>query len=225
MATLKPKPKLLDLFCGAGGATRGYQQAGFTVTGVDIAPQPHYCGEHFVQGDALDYLHIHYSEYDVIHASPPCQSYSVAGHMPWVNKDNYPKLIEPVREALAQSGKPYIIENVPGAPLNLPILLCGLMFGLKVIRHRLFETNPFMLGPFHDDHPPGIVTNSFRKYSSFSSGATHISMSGHVFSKRDAVIAMNGECDWMNRDELAEVVPPQYTKYIATILMDRIALR
>ncbi len=114
------KPKLLDLFSGAGGATRGYQLAGFYVTGVDIAPQPRYVGEVFVQGDALEYLAAHGHEFDAIHASPPCQSYST---LEAVNRgaayaEKYPKLVLPLRELLQGIGKPYVIENVPGAGLH-----------------------------------------------------------------------------------------------------------
>lgn len=209
--------RLLDLFCGAGGAAVGYSRAGFThVVGVDIVPQKHYPFE-FVLADALDYVADNARKFDVIHASPPCQGYSATKSMPWV--PDYPLLIAGLRNLLVDTKKPFVIENVPGAPLNLPIMLCGLMFGMKIVRHRLFETNPYMLGPFHPDHPPDIVTNSFRNYSSFNTGATHISMTGHNFSAKDAVLAMNGQCDWMNREEIAECVPPQYTQYIGKILI------
>jgi DNA (cytosine-5)-methyltransferase 1 len=211
------RPKLLDLYSGAGGAAVGYHRAGFDVTGVDIRPMPRYPFA-FHQADALEFLAEHGSEYDVIHASPPCQGYSVTSSMPWVPE--YPKLIEPVRAALKRTGRPYVIENVPGAPLINPIILCGLMFGLKVFRHRLFETSPFMLGPAHSPHPSGTVTNSFRAYSSFDNGATHISMAGHNFRRTDAVIALGGDCDWMTRDELAEAIPPAFTEYIGRRLME-----
>ena len=131
--------KLLDLFCGAGGAAMGYHRAGFDdITGVDIKPMPRYPFK-FIQGDALEYLAAHGAEYDVIHASPPCQAYSIMQHANHMRKD-HPDLVDSVRDALKQTGKPWIIENVPGAPLIDPILLCGLSFGLRVIRHRLFES-------------------------------------------------------------------------------------
>lgn len=215
------KLTLLDLFCGAGGAATGYHKAGFAkIVGVDIAPQKHYPFE-FVLADALEYVVDHGRKFDLIHASPPCQGYSATKSMPWV--PDYPLLIAGLRNLLQETGKPYVIENVPGAPLNLPILLCGLMFGMKIIRHRLFETNPYMLGPFHSDHPPDVVTNSFRSYSSFDTGATHISMTGHNFSAKDAVAAMNGNCSWMTREEIAECVPPPYTEYIGKILLATIS--
>lgn len=182
---------------------------------------PHYPFT-FVQGDALEYAALHWMEYDLIHASPPCQGYSQTKTMPWVNTDQYPKLVEPVRQLLKDTGKPYVIENVPGSPLVEPIMLCGLMFNMRIFRHRLFEVHPFILSVPHVDHPKGAVTNSFRKYSSFATGASHISMTGHNFSKRDAVIAMNGDCDWMTREEIAECVPPVYTEFIARQLVTRL---
>src|SRR3990167_9619494 len=118
------KPRLLDLFCGAGGAAVGYSRAGFEVVGVDIAPQPRYPFE-FVQDDALDYLRDFYYErtfppFDAIHASPPCQAYTQLGR-----KNGHPELIEPVRELLRATELPYVVENVVGAPLLEPIVLCG----------------------------------------------------------------------------------------------------
>lgn len=118
--------RLLDLFCGAGGAGEGYRRAGFEVVGVDIKPQPKN-PHRFIQGDALEYLAEHGGEYDAIHASPPCQAHCDLKHM-WNAKDN-PDLIGPTRELLQKIGRPYIIENVEGAPLISPIILCGTMFG------------------------------------------------------------------------------------------------
>lgn len=137
MLTLKPK--LLDLFCGAGGAGYGYHLAGFDVVGVDIEPMRDYPFE-FHQADALEYLAAHGHEFDVIHASPPCQAYSSMQAI-WKNVDEHPDLVEPTRELLLKVGKPYIIENVVGAPLRVDLMLCGTMFGLEIIRHRIFESN------------------------------------------------------------------------------------
>lgn len=206
-------PVLLDTFCGAGGCTKGYQRAGFRVVGVDIVAQPHYCGDDFVQADALEFIAQHGREFDVIHASPPCQGYSVTAAMPNVKDENYPKLVPQVRALLQATGRPYVIENVPGAPLLNPIVLCGLMFGLKVFRHRLFETQPFILGPQHIKHPKDSVTNSFRAYSAFERGATHISLAGHNFKRADGALAMGG-VDWMTRGELAQAIPPAYTEWL-----------
>ena len=131
------RPRLLDLFCGAGGAGMGYSRAGFEVVGVDIAPQKHYPFE-FHQADALEYLAQHGAEFDAIHASPPCQRYSAITHAKRT-ENNYPDLIPSTREALIKCDRPYVIENVPRAPLINPLILCGTMFDLHVIRHRLFE--------------------------------------------------------------------------------------
>jgi len=132
--------RILDLFCGAGGAGEGYRRVGFDVPGVDIKPQPR--NPHtFVRGDALEYLRDHGHEYDAIHASPPCQGYS---HLtPKEHKDNHEKLIDKLRVLLKRIGKPYIIENVAGAKHELenPIMLCGSMFNLRCQRHRFFETS------------------------------------------------------------------------------------
>src|SRR5665213_3193952 len=139
------RPRLLDLFSGAGGAAVGYHRAGFEVVGVDIKPQPHYPFE-FRQKDALWVLEGETMEgFDAIHASPPCQAYSKARKLQGLR---HPDLIASVRELLLAISLPYVIENVPGAPLRNPVLLCGEMFGLGVRRERLFETNvemPFQL--------------------------------------------------------------------------------
>lgn len=215
-ATAK-KPKLLDLFCSAGGCTKGYQAAGFHVTGVDIKPQPRYVGDVFIQGDALEYLAEHGHEYDAISASPPCQGYSVTAALPNVNAENYPKLVTQVRDLLIASGKPYVIENVPGAPLINPLKLNGHHFGLRVIRERWFETNPWLMSPGYVK-PRNIQTHSYRTLSSFENGATHITVAGHNFKVADARLAM--EIDWMVQGELAEAIPPAYTEYIGRRLLD-----
>lgn len=149
--------RLLDLYSGAGGAARGYQLAGFEVTGIDIAPQPRYCGEHFIQADALAYLAEHGQEYDAIHASPPCQGYSVLRHLPWLRERDYPLLIAATRERLEAVGVLYVIENVMGAQSELRAgWLCGQMFGLPIFRHRLFATNWPWLAPGHPQHEGNI---------------------------------------------------------------------
>ena len=159
-------PKLLDLFCGGGGAAMGYHRAGFDeVVGVDIAAQPRYPFR-FVQADALEYLAEHGQEFDVIHASPPCQGYSIMNNLPWLKGRDYPLLILPTMEMLEALGKPYVLENVMGARYRAKGLskrgleahglkagwLCGQMFGLPFYRHRLFATNWFWLMPGHPKH-------------------------------------------------------------------------
>lgn len=131
------------MFCGAGGCTRGYQNVGFEMWGCDIAEQPRYVGERFFQADALERLadQDFMAQFSFVHASPPCQHFTVYANRVKDIKDRYEDLLGPTREALIQTGLPYVIENVPGAPLLDPILLCGSMFDLDVRRHRLFETN------------------------------------------------------------------------------------
>lgn len=133
--------RLFDLFCKAGGATKGYQMAGFHVTGVDIEPQPRYCGDDFHQGDALEFVMLHGHKFDAVAASPPCQRYSES--VPVEHRQNHPDLIAATRFALAMANKPYIIENVENARKHLidPVMLCGTMFELPVWRHRYFESN------------------------------------------------------------------------------------
>ena len=131
--------RLLDLFCGAGGASKGYADAGFDdIVGVDNKPQPHYPFE-FVLADAMTYP---LEGFDAIHASPPCQGYSIMRNLPWLRDKVYPLLIEPTLERLAAAGVPYVIENVMGARYVLDgNWLCGGMFGLPFYRHRVFATN------------------------------------------------------------------------------------
>lgn len=220
------KPRLLDLFCCAGGAGMGYHRAGFDVVGVDIKPQPHYPFE-FHQADALEYLAQHGHEFDAIHASPPCQGYSRLRHLPWLKGKVYPMLIDPVKELLELSGKPWVIENVEDAPLE-GIVLCGQMFGLPVYRHRKFETSFYMLQPWHSKHTEvighGRLVNDRKKGSlnnSSSKGAWGkqkiITVAGGQFAKEDGAKALR--IDWMNKKELAQAIPPAYTEFIGEQLL------
>jgi DNA (cytosine-5)-methyltransferase 1 len=209
--------RLLDLFCGAGGAGMGYHRAGFEVVGVDIKPQPHFPFE-FHQGDALEYLAEHGHEFDAIHASPPCQGYSVTRH---IHGYEYPLLIEETRELLLATGKPYVIENVMGAPMNNPTILDGRMFGLRVIRRRQFETNWFLLAPAPAQVT--VYTHSSKGYSAHRNGATHITVAGHNYDFEDGKAAM--KIDWMTKDELAEAIPPAYTEFIGRALMRQLTER
>lgn len=207
------KPRLLDLFSGAGGCTKGYQRAGFYVVGIDINPQPRYCGDEFVQADALEYVAKHGHEFDAIHASPPCQGYSRMRH---VTGKEYPLLIEDVRTALRPTGKPYIIENVEDAPLIDYILLCGTMFGLKTFRHRKFETSFFMMAP------PHITHTLFGKASGQGRPITperqYITVTGNFSGIKTGQRAMG--IDWMSKRELTQAIPPAYTEYIGRHLME-----
>lgn len=205
--------RLLDLFCGAGGAAMGYHRAGFNeIVGVDIKPQKRYPFE-FVLGDALEYLSEHGQEFDVIHASPPCQAYSVTRSL---HHNSYPMLIEETREALIATGKPYIIENVPGAPLIDPLVLCGTMFGLRVIRHRLFECNPqITFAPAMCEHDGRVSRRG--EISSYATGE-FITVAGHNFIADDGRDAMG--IDWMTCKELAQAIPPAYTEWIGRQLLE-----
>ena len=212
--------KLLDLFCGAGGAAMGYHRAGFEIVGVDLAPQPHYPFT-FIQADALEYLAAHGHEFDAIHASPPCQAYVTLSNR-WRGKssvaDGHPQLIEPTRRALAQTDKPYLIENVMSAPLLTTIVLCGSMFGLGVRRHRKFETSWLLFQPQcrHKGQEHAGV------YGPKADG-------GRLWTRRDgdehrrARSLQDGQqrmgIDWMDWPELTEAIPPAYTEFIGRQLM------
>jgi DNA (cytosine-5)-methyltransferase 1 len=207
------KYRLLDLFCCQGGAGMGYHRAGFEVTGVDINPQPRYPFM-FIHGDALEYLAAHGHKYDVIHASPPCQAYSVTKS---IHKNEHPMLIEEVRARLLETGKPYIIENVEGAPLKNTVALCGTMFGLKVYRHRLFECNPLIqFPPFECEHRVAMAPSkghyhTLEKYEM-------ITCVGHNFAAESGKIAM--DIDWMTRGGMAQAIPPAYTEWIGKQLIN-----
>lgn len=214
------RPLLLDLFCGAGGAAVGYHRAGFDVVGVDIKPQPRYPFP-FIQGDAVQFLHdlewtqgIYSERIHAIHASPPCQGYSAMSSCRPGLADRYPRLIEPVRELLDETGLPYVIENVPGSPLKNPVELCGQMFGLDLYRHRLFESNLSLIAP---EHPVHVMPAS--KAGHWKSG-TVMSIAGHVSPIAKAREAMG--IDWMTRDGLAEAIPPAYTEHIGAQLLEHI---
>ncbi|MGD0619403.1 MAG: DNA cytosine methyltransferase [Bryobacteraceae bacterium] len=217
----RTKPRLLDLFCCAGGAGVGYSRAGFEVVGVDINPQPHYPLT-FIQDDALTLKRSFIASFDAIHASPPCQSYSDLAKRNG-NADEWPRLIEPVREMLIRSGLPYIIENVDGAPLLNPVVLCGTMFkGLRVLRHRLFETNFMLLVPPHGRHPKCHTFDKRKShYGKTDDMRDFVSVNGggncSIAAARDAM-----GIDWMNKGELNEAIPPVYTQFIGKQLMDQL---
>ena len=204
--------RLLDLFCGAGGAAVGYYRAGFTdITGIDIKPMPRYPFK-FIQADALEYLAEHGHEYDFIHASPPCQRYSII--TPPQRRGKHPDLIEDVRELLEATSKPYIIENVGNARSLLvnPVMLCGSMFGLKVWRHRYFEINPILplLTPScnHAGYPV-LITGTARRAPR---NGGRIEYSAQQCRKASGLA-------WMTRKEMDEAIPPAYTEWIGRQLL------
>lgn len=215
----KVGPTALDLFCKAGGTSTGLHRAGFNVTGVDIEPQKRYPFE-FVLGDALEYCAEYGHEFDLIFAGPPCQLYSVTESL---SKGGYPDLIAPTRKVLLATGKPYVIENVPGAPLVNPIKLCGTMFPqLRVRRHRLFECSPILWWPPTSCSHWGTVSAMGRgktasNKSSYIPGTLEnfdfITVVGNHYIVADGRIAMG--IDWMTRKELSQAIPPAYTEWLA----------
>ena len=209
------KPRLLDLFCGAGGAAMGYARAGFEVVGVDLNPQPRYPFE-FRQGNALRWDAAMLVGFDALHASPPCQLWA-AGHNP--NRDNYPDLIVPIRELLETSGLPYIIENVPRAPL-LPhaVTVCGSALGrvvgdFQLHRHRRFESNiPLVGAPC-----PGRVrpwTMAITGTGTPSGLFYKLGRALSIAEKREMM-----EMPWANSHEMSEAIPPAYTEFIGNQLI------
>lgn len=199
--------KLLDLFCGAGGAAMGYHRAGFEVVGVDIKPQPHYPFE-FHQADALEYCREHGAEFDAIHASPPCQAYTMMQNIR-NNAAAHPDLIEPTRQLLDAIGLPYVIENVYKAPLKAQLMLCGTMFGLRIIRHRYFESPCFSLVLM----PPCNHSDVYDPW--------------HNKKRRDSNLFREAMgIDWMpdagggrRSGTVSQAIPPAYTEFIGKQLM------
>lgn len=212
------KPRLLDLFCCAGGAGVGYAMAGFEVVGVDNKPQPNYPLP-FIQADALKLDPKFIALFDALHASPPCQAYSDLAKRN-KNADKWPRLIEPIREIFIRSGLPYIIENVDGAPLIDPIVLCGTMFpGLRVLRHRLFEANFEIVPPPHNKHPK-VHTFDRRKshYGKTDEWKDFVQVTGGGNCTLAAARAAMG-IDWMNKSEINESIPPAYTLFVGQELL------
>jgi len=213
------KPRLLDLFCKAGGGSVGYYLAGFEVVGVDIKKQKRYPYE-FIQKDALevfedkDFL----ASFDVIAASPPCQTHSSTKHLRNAQGKGTDKvdLIPQTREALVASGKPYIIENVPGAPLIDPVQCCGSSWGLKVRRHRLFESNVKLVGSICKHKEQG------RPVGVYGSMRDEIPGGGHTAKTIEQAREAMG-IDWMIWGELVEAIPPMYTWFLGTQVMDSIS--
>jgi DNA (cytosine-5)-methyltransferase 1 len=205
------RPHLLDLFCGAGGASMGFHRAGWEVTGVDHVAQPRYPFR-FILGDALE---VNLGGYDCIAASPPCQGYSRLRHLPWLVGKTWPLLIDPIRERLRASGALWVIENVEDAPLQ-GVMLCGQSFGLPLYRHRRFESNVLLLAPPHLPHRVrigGKRLNDRRR----ATASGYISVVGHQGSRANYARAL--AIDWMTATELAQAIPPAYTSWLGTQLL------
>lgn len=212
------------MFCGAGGAAEGYHRAfpRAEIVGVDINHQPRYPFV-FARGDAMAMLHrprFLRDNFDLIHASPPCQRYSDLAKRNG-NADAWPDYIPQLRKMLKRSGVRYVIENVEGAPLVDPIMLCGTMFPeLRVIRHRLFECSFPAVAPPHVSRHPLVFTYDKRKahYGRLDQSTSFVQVTGGgnatVANKADAM-----GIDWMTGAELNEAIPPAYTEYIGTQLV------
>lgn len=203
------RPKAIDLFCCAGGAGMGLHRAGFDVVGVDIRPQPRYPFE-FHQADALTF---DLGGFDFIWASPPCQAFTAAQRL---RGNAHPKLVGPVRERLCSAGALYCIENVVGAPLSHPVELCGIMFGLKTYRHRLFECSFPIPQPWHAPH-----TVKQTKMGRKPSPGEFIHVVGNFSGVDFAREAMG--IGWMARHELSEAIPPAYSEFIGREALRHIA--
>lgn len=235
--------RLLDLFCGAGGAAMGYHRAGFEVVGVDINPQPHYPFE-FHQADAMTYP---LDGFDAIHASPPCQAYTLMRHMGKRAGEDAPDLVAAIRARLVSGAPPWVMENVVGSPLENPLVLCGSAFGLGVRRHRLFESSHLIFrapcnhapgswpvavwgdgqpsrrearrehrGPIavYGDHPED---SAIHRADNDSPGLTRRAATLQV--ARDAM-----GIDWMEWREITQAIPPAYTEWIGRQLIVQLTL-
>ena len=234
------KPVILDLFCGAGGCTRGYQEAGFYVVGVDIEPQPSYCGDEFAQGDAVELLarllagkdmaSRQLVDFAAIHASPPCQFFTqmrASWRAQGVN-DGYVDLLTPTLKLLRGLDIPYVVENVVGAgkAMSATLSLHGGMFGLGVHRPRLFESNVLIPAP-----KAPIKKEPIGVYDSRPRGKTHhrTRLNGNGKGRSEMRIARTLEegqeamgIDWMEWPELKEAIPPAYTRHIGEYLLQHL---
>ena len=208
------RPRLLDLFCGAGGAAMGYHRAGFDVIGVDIKPQPNYPFE-FLQEDALELLSYRefLARFDVVHASPPCQRYIRGG---LVDREKHPDLLGRVRDLLRSALPHWVIENVPGAPMHPDVQLCGSMFGLEVRRHRWFETSPqlFSLLP-PCDHSRPVAGVYGHPHGDAGAWPGMLPSDLPTWSRAMGI-------DWMTTTELADAIPPAYTQHVGEQLIEQL---
>lgn len=203
------RPKLLDLFCSAGGTAMGYHRAGFDVTGVDIRHQPRF-PFHFIRADALQFLRDHGHEYDAIAASPPCQRFSRAQRL---QGRDHPDLLTPTLEILRASSRYWVVENVPGAPMPGAVTVCGLALGVAVKRHRLFLSSVPLVGTVCPIGHPG------EWFTVYGGGAAK----GKHDGRRRATAPEAKEAmriGWMTRDELSQAIPPDYTKFIGLQLRE-----
>ena len=214
--------RLLDAFCGGGGAAVGYHRAGFDeIVGIDHVRQKNYPFD-FVQADALEYVRDHWHDFDAIHASPPCQAHSSLRHC---TGKTYVDLVPKTRLLLTRTCLPWVIENVVGVPMPFSIFLCGTMFpGLRVYRHRLFESNFWMWQP---EHPKHKAKADAKKTHDGKCRKAHYDAGGFATVCGD-VGSYCGEAmgiDWMTGKELSQAIPPAYTEWVGKRLIEAIDFR
>lgn len=225
LSSRSDRPRLLDLFSGAGGCAAGYHRAGFDVVGVDIKPQPNYPFE-FHQADALEFP---LDGFDAIHASPPCQAHSAMGVM-W-NAREHEDLVPATRRKLQATGLPYVIENVVGAPLNDPVTLCGAGLGLgtdshMLARHRLFECSfPIMVPPCAHGSMPTIGIYGDHARDRRRVPGTHPDRGMQFGAEYGLELAQRAmDIDWMNWREISQAIPPAYTEHIGGYLIAHLTM-
>jgi DNA (cytosine-5)-methyltransferase 1 len=216
------RPLLLDAFCKAGGAGMGYFRAGFEVVGVDIEPQPNYPFP-FIQADAIAFIKAFAWMFDVLTGSPPCHDHTTLKSRAGTNGTGW--LLEATRDVFEASGKPYVIENVPGSPMRADAIYCGEMFDLRTVRHRWFETNTGPIEvpphPLGDEHPRRHLrkTSTLKRRKCLAAGH-NISVTGDVGSYLGEVCM---GVTWMTGNELSQAIPPAYTEHLGRQLIGRLS--
>lgn len=203
---------VLDLYCKAGGASMGYYLAGWKVVGVDIESQPRYPFE-FVQADALEFAGRYGHLFDAVVGSPPCRDHTALTSRAGLDGSGW--LLGATRQVMVALGKPWVIENVPGAPMRKDLILCGEQFGLRTVRHRWFESSVPLIGGTACRGRHLRPTSTKKRRACWDAGM-NISVTGDVgtYVGRQAM-----GIDWMTGDELSQAVPPVYTEWIGWQLM------
>ena len=205
--------RLLDIFCGAGGASKGYEMAGFDVTGIDLKSGKRYPFT-YIKKDFKTLTVEDLQDYDLIHASPPCQTFSITKNLRIAQNKKTDKedLLDVTRQLLIDSGKPYVLENVPGAPLRNPIQLCGSVFNLQVRRHRLFESNMPLKGSGCDHKQQGRPVGIYGSLNDKIPGGGQTAQTIEIARQAMGI-------NWMIWTELVEAIPPMYTEFIGKQVM------